>query len=354
MPRTSDRSKTKIPGKASLQRVTEMAGVSASTVSRYLNGTAHVSEEKRIAIERAIQKTGFVADPIAAGLAGGKSRCIGVITQSLDSPFYGQCLLGIEDVLHDVHYLPLFLSGHWREEDERRCIAMLERRRVDGLIILTSCLSDAVLLDHSEKVPMVVTGRNLESDGLLSLYFDNYQGGLMATTHLIELGHRDIAFIKGTQSHPDAVDRYRGYRAALKMHGIPHDAGLVKQGNFVEVGGLEATRELLQEGRKFTAIFAANDQMAMGAALALSEKGLTVPGDVSLVGFDDLVGSPYFQPPLKTVRHSMYQTGRVAANAMLAMLGNQEPQLDPPKPELMVRSSTRSLSAPQRSRRKSS
>lgn len=352
MPRSSDTSDPKPAGKSSLRRVTELAGVSASTVSRYLNGTAHVSEEKRIAIERAIQKTGFVADPIASGLAGGKSRCIGVITQSLDSPFYGQCLLGIEDVLHDAQYLPLFVSGHWREADERRCIAMLERRRVDGLIILTSCLSDAVLLDHSEKIPLVITGRNLQSDQLLSLYFDNYQGGLMATTHLIEQGHRHIAFIKGMQSHPDAVDRYRGYRAALKMHGIEHDAALVKQGNFIEEGGLHATRELLDGGKDFSAIFAANDQMAMGAALALSERGLSVPDDMSLVGFDDLVYSAYCQPPLTTVRHSMYETGRVAATAMMAMLNNQEPQFDAPKPQLMIRNSTRPVGAPSRNRRK--
>jgi LacI family transcriptional regulator len=130
----------------SLKMVAIEAGVSSSTVSRFLNGTAKVNGPKRVAIEAAIRKLKFVPDPMASGLAGGKSRCVGVITQALDSPFYGQGLLGIEDVLLASNYAPLFMSGHWREDDERRCIASLQGRRVDGIIILTPCLPDAALL----------------------------------------------------------------------------------------------------------------------------------------------------------------------------------------------------------------
>lgn len=324
----------------SLKMVAIEAGVSSSTVSRFLNGTAKVNGPKRVAIEAAIRKLKFVPDPMASGLAGGKSRCVGVITQALNSPFYGQGLLGIEDVLLASNYAPLFMSGHWREDDERRCIASLQGRRVDGIIILTPCLPDAALLEQVERTPIVVTGRALSAPRLVSLDFDNFSGARMATEHLISLGHTRIAFIKGALSHPDGVERFGGYRAALKDHGIAYDPKLVVLGDFQESGGRQAALRLLRAGTRFTAIFAANDQMAVGAALALHEEGLRVPDDVSLVGFDDLSGSPYTLPPLTTVKHSIYEIGKLAAEAMIKLINGETPQPKVPPPQLVVRGST--------------
>lgn len=333
-----------------MQMVAIEAGVSPSTVSRFLNGTAKVNGPKRAAIEAAIRKLNFVPDPMASGLAGGKSRCIGVITQALDSPFYGQGLLGIEDVLLASHHAPLFMSGHWREEDERRCIASLQGRRVDGIIILTPCLPDAALLEQLGRTPIVVTGRSLAANRLVSLNFDNFTGARMATAHLIGLGHTRIAFIKGVLSHPDGVERYRGYRAALKDHGIEYDPKLVVLGDFRESGGKRAVEKLLHAGVPFTGLFAANDQMAVGAALALSEHGIRIPEDVSLVGFDDLSGSAYTIPPLTTVRHSIYEIGKLAASVMIQLINGDVPQPKTPLPQLVVRKST--MAAPVPSRRK--
>lgn len=328
------------PGQASLKMVADEAGVSPSTVSRFLNGTAKVAEHKRVAIEAAIRKLHFVANPMASSLAGGKSRCIGVITQDLSSPFYGQALLGIEDVLTEAQFQPLFMSGHWREEDERRCIASLEGRRVDGLIILSACLPDEVLLEQAQRTPMVMTGRSLQGEGLVSLGFDDFEGARLATEHLIERGHRQIAFIRGTQNHPDATERYGGFRAALKAHGLEFDPRLVVQGHFLENGGYAATKALIKNGVPFSAIFAANDQMAFGAILALHEASLRVPEHVSVVGFDDLTASTYFVPPLTTVRHSMYEIGRLAAKAIIHAIRGEAAEVAVPLPELVVRAST--------------
>ena len=329
-----------MPTVPTLQMVADEAAVSPSTVSRFLNGTAAISEEKRAAIEAAIEKLQFVPNPVASGLAGGRSRCIGVVTQALGSPFYGQGLMGIEGELNKAGYAPLCVSGHWREADEQRCIASLLARRVDGIIILTACLSDEALLEHARRLPIVVTGRDLNHGHLRSLNFDNHLGAQLATEHLIAQGHRRIAFIKGTPSHPDAVERLRGYRSALKAHGIPFDAGLTAQGHFIEEGGEQAVEHWLAGGRHFSAILAANDQMAAGAALALHRRGLRVPQDVSLVGFDDLPGSRYLVPPLTSVRHSIYEIGAIAARAMVALLENDNPVLQVPAPQLIVRDST--------------
>jgi len=284
--------------------VAQAAGVSASTISRILNGTAVVSQLKTLAVEKAVAELGFVPNPVARGLAGGRTLSVGVVAQVMDSPFYGAALRGIEDVLDPAGYSPLFVSGHWDAGNEARCIDVLRSRRVDGIIVLTGRLTDQALKACAKNLPVVVTGRALKGPGLFSLDFDNFTGGQIATEHLILLGHRRIAFVNGDPKHPDASERLRGYRAALDSAGIAYDAGLVVPGEYNEVSGLLAVNRLLEGQQLFTAIFAANDQMALGAALALHRRSLRVPEDISLVGFDDLPTSQYAIPPLSTVRRT--------------------------------------------------
>jgi LacI family transcriptional regulator len=321
--------------------VAERAGVSPATVSRVLNGTAGVSDKKREAIDLAIADLGFVPDPMARGLAGGRTLSVGVVTQSLDSPFYGVALRGIEDELDKVGYAALFVGGNWNAAEETRCIGLLRSRRVDGIIVLTGRLSDRVLRTTAKSLPLVVTGRQLKAAGLYSLEFDNVAGARMATEHLIALGHRRIACITGDPEHPDAVARLRGYREALEQAGLAYDTGIVEPGLFHEQGGQLAMDHLLERRKRFTAVFACNDQMAFGAALALYSRGLRVPDDVSLVGFDDLATASYTIPPLSTVHHSGYELGRTAAGAMLQMLAGDKPNAVPPAPRFIARESSR-------------
>ena len=324
-----------------LEQVAKAAGVSPSTVSRILNGTAVVSEIKKRAVDNAIAKLGFVPNPIARGLAGGRTLSIGVITQAIDSPFYGAALRGIEDVLDPLGYCPLFVSGHWTPNAEARCIDVLRARRVDGIIVLTGRLADQALKMCARSMPVVVTGRTLKAPGLFSLNFDNFEGGRIATQHLVELGHRHIAFIAGDPAHPDATERLRGYRVALADAGIAYDASLVVPGAYNEQSGLLAVNQLLTERRRFTAIFAANDQMAVGAALGLQRRSLRVPDDISIVGFDDLPTSLYAIPPLSTVHQPAYELGRLAASAVLQLIAGDQPTVELPAPRLIARESVR-------------
>ncbi len=332
------------PGAAvTIGMVAQAAGVSPSTVSRVLNGTAVVNDEKKHAIDAAIARLGFVPNPAARGLAGGRTFSIGVVTQALDSPFYGAAMCGIEDALLPRGLSPLFVSGHWNVVTEAHCIAVLQARRVDGIIVLTGRLTDEALQSCAMVQPMVVTGRNLTAPGLYSLSFDNFLGGKLAIEHLLQLGHRRIAFIAGDADHPDANERLRGYRAALDAAGVPFEPGLVVPGEYHELSGLLAVDRLLSTQQRFTAIFAANDQMAVGAALACQRRSLRVPEDVSIVGFDDLPTSQFTIPPLTSVQQPAYELGRLSASAMLQLLADAEPTEVVPAPRLVARESSRRL-----------
>jgi LacI family transcriptional regulator len=331
--------------KVTLEMVAQRAGVSPSTVSRILNGTAVVSDEKRAAVDEAVAKLGFVPNPVARGLAGGRTLSIGVVSQAIDSPFYGAALRGIEMELDAAGYSPLFMSGHWRADEEARCIDVLKSRRVDGLIVLTGRLADSALRSVARSLPVVVTGRHLKAGNLLSMDFDNREGARLAAHHLVELGHRRIAFISGDPAHPDAVDRLQGYRSAVEAAGLRFDPTLVLAGSFTEHSGLLAVERLLDSRTRFSAILAANDQMAFGAALGLHRRGRRVPDDVSLVGFDDVAGSLYMVPSLTTVHNPIQEIGQLAARAMLGLLAGERPAVEVPAPRLIVRESTRVAAA---------
>jgi LacI family transcriptional regulator len=325
---------------STLEMVAREAGVSMATVSRIINGTAKVSAKRKSAVEEAIAKLDFHPNQAARGLAMGKSTTIGVITQAIDSPFYGEGLRGIEHFLQQNGYAALFMSGNWNEADEARCMRELMARRVDGIIIFSGRLEDGVLASYAKKVPIVLSGRGLKAGGVFSLPIDDRQGAVLATKHLIGLGHKRIAFISGTLDHPDAQERLSGYRRALSEAGVPYDAKLVVSGDWHEEGGAEATLRLLASKIPFTALFCVNDQTAYGACLALHRSGLNVPRDISVVGFDDLHSSEYRVPPLTSVRQSIRLLGERSAEAMLQLLKGERPRVTLPQVELMVREST--------------
>src|ERR1700720_3497065 len=212
---------------ATLRMVAREAGVSASTVSRIINGTVNVSHGLKHAVEAAIAKFDFRANAAARGLALGKTLTIGVVAQAIDSPFYGEGLRGIEACLRQRGYAPLFMSGNWHEEDEDRCMRELIARGVDGIIVFAGRLRDAKLKRYAEEVSVVVTGRRLRAPGLFSLQIDDRHGAMLAVRHLIEVGHRKIAFIAGSETHPDAVERFDGYKKALEDAAIDFDPRLV-------------------------------------------------------------------------------------------------------------------------------
>ena len=320
--------------------VARAAGVSPSTVSRVISGNAQVSDAKRRAVEAAIAQLAFEPSPIAQGLAKGKTHTIGVITQAISSPFYGEALRGIEDRLGGLGYMPLFASGHWASADNIRCIQLLQKRRVDGVIILTGDLAEETVTNFSRNSPIVITGHQVQGERVYSLNLDNVEGARLATRHLISLGHTRIVCLAGPDGHFDARARVRGYELALAEAELPADPQLIVHGDFSAVGGMLAMKQILDSRLDFTALFACNDQSAYGAALALYRQGMRVPDDVSVVGFDDLYDSRFTLPPLTTVNISIFEVGRAVATAIVDLVEGRPPSAKAPAAELVVREST--------------
>nr|WP_315463200.1 LacI family DNA-binding transcriptional regulator [uncultured Rhodoferax sp.] len=320
--------------------VARVAGVSPSTVSRILNGTARVAPAKREAVEAAIAQLQFRPNIFARSLKTGITMTVGVLTQSIESQFYARALKGIEVGLEASGHSPLIVSGHWNARTDVASLKLLTSRRVDGVIILTSDIADADVLAVAKQQPVVITERALEGPNLRSIHVDQKFGGYLATQHLLALGHTRIAHIAGVDKRSDAQDRYQGYLQAHAEAGLEPDARLLVRGDFTDQGGHAAAQQLMDSGVPFSAIFCANDDTAQGARLALYQRGLRVPEDVSLVGFDDMPTSRFMTPPLTSVRQPVYQVGLYAARMLLEMMGYpaETPQLPPL--ELMVRETT--------------
>ena len=328
---------------STLLDVARLAGVSPSTVSRILNGTAKVSDDKRLAVQAAIEKMNFAPNQMAQGLKKGRSMTIGIVVQDISSPFFDETLRGVDDALKGTGFASVIVSGHWNAEEEVERIRLLLARKVDGIILLSGRIGDEDILRYAGQRPIVSTGRHLNTGSALGFKLDNEQGAYLAVHHLLEQGHRGIAFITGPAENNDGAERLAGYSRALTEAGIAVDMNLVVEGDFHEAGGMMAMERLFDTNQQFTAVFCANDLSAYGARLCLYRKGIRVPDDISLIGFDDLPGSAYTTPPLTTIRQPLYDMGRIATKALLRLIDGQIVTEDIPPLELVVRETTRSL-----------
>ena len=321
--------------------VARLAGVSPSTVSRILNGTARVADDKRQAVEAAIVKLKFRPNLSAQGLRSGSTRTIGVLTQELESPYFAGGTKGVEEGLAGSGYALMVVTGNWSEQEGLERAQLLIARKVDALVILGGSLTDAHVAELSQHLPTAITGRQLIAPGVSSFHCDQIQGGLLATEHLIRLGHRHIAHIAGAAHHLDSKERCDGYFLAHQRAGLSVDPRLIVAGDFLEASGERAMHQLFEVGATFTAVFCANDQMLWGARRALYRRGIRVPEDISLVGVDDLPQSAYMTPPITTVRQPIHDLGRAAAIAVLQALGAAPAQtINHPPLELIVRETT--------------
>ena len=322
-----------------IRDIARRAGVSASTVSRVLNNRVPVADAKREAVLSVVQSLAYRPNAVAQELARGHSQAIGVLPQGIANSFYSQVLKGVERGLRGTGYYPLFAGGEEAVE-EGEALDQLLAHRVDALILVGGHLAEEALIPLAERIPLLAVGRRIAGLEHRCMRVENREGGYQATRHLVGCGHQRIAHITGMPWHADAVARREGYERGLAEAGLPLDPALIVEGDFEEESGLEATEKLLRDGVAFSAIFAGNDRMAYGAGLALLRRGLRVPRDVSLVGFDDQPSAAYAWPPLTTVRQPTVEMGMAAARALVDELEGRGFALPSFRTELVRREST--------------
>lgn len=327
-----------------IREVSRRAKVSASTVSRVLNGTVPVAEMTRRRVLDAIEELDYRPNTFARSLATNRSGGVGVSVNDLGSPFYGAMIKGVEAEVEEAGMHLLVASGHVDAAREREALDFLVDRRCDALVVHLESMSDAEILSVMDRgVPLILMGRYLADAEDRCVWLDNERGGELATDHLLASGHARIAHLAGPLYYPDARARLHGYRRALERAGIMYDERFVVEADFQELGGYEATQRLIARGVGFDAIVSANDQMAAGALQALRENGCSVPGDVSVIGFDDVLFARYLTPTLTTIRQPLVEMGRAAARIALALLDGKETEVRRRfDPTLIVRESVRS------------
>jgi DNA-binding LacI/PurR family transcriptional regulator len=317
--------------------VARLAGVSPITVSRVINGHARVTLETRERVQQAIDELGYRSNMAARTLAGGRSRVLGVI--SVETEFYGpsNTLFGIEAAARAVGHMVSFVTVRDPTVDALRSgIDHLSDAHVEGLIVIAP-VHEAVRAVGiiNPKVPFVVTSGTNGAPATVSI--DQVHGGRLATAHLLDLGHRTVHHVRGKWGWIDADDREDGWRRELKARKLP--VPQVLRGDWGPRSGYEAGRALAADP-DVTAIFVANDQMTLGLMLALREAGRAVPGDVSVVGFDDIPEAEFFGTPLTTVRQDLREVGRRSVDLLLGTIGGRAPEQITIEPTLVIRSST--------------
>jgi LacI family transcriptional regulator len=339
--------------KVTLRDVARLAGVHPATASRALNEQTRslVRAETAERVVEAARSLDYRPDHMARSLKTRRSSTVGVIVPDLTNPLFPPIVRGIEDRLTPRGYVALLGNTDNDDDRERRVIEGMRDRHIDGLIVATARRRHALLVDSSRSgMPIVLVNRVVDDHLLPSVSVDDPLGARQAVAHLVSLGHQRIGHVAGPQQLSTGHGRYRGFVGGLEACGLEPDHRLIVfADSFSEAEGYRRSVELLESGRRPTAIVAGNDMIALGTLRALEDAGLSCPGDISVVGFNDMPFMDRIAPPLTTVRLPHYEVGAAAADLLLERLADPGA---PVKilflpPELVVRSST----APPRSER---
>ena len=306
-----------------MKDVARLAGVSISTVSHVINKTRYVEPETREKVYEAIKTLGYRPNILASSLRKRVTNTIGLIISNITNLFYPEVVRGVEDLLAKYNYNLILCNSDENVEKEKNYIEVLFSRRVDGLIITPSKSSETrenLDLFREKNIPVVLVDRKiegLEEDVVLA---DNIEGTYEAISYLISLGHKRIGIITGPLDTTTGCERLEGYLKALEDKGIKKDDNLIYEGDFKEEGGYKGVEALLNISNPPTAIFTSNNLMALGALKKITELGLKIPQDLSLVSFDDMDWFPYFSPPLTAVYQPAYELGETAVKLLFERL----------------------------------
>jgi LacI family transcriptional regulator len=339
-----------------IRQVARAANVSTQTVSRVVNDRPDVAPETRLRVQQVISQLGYRPNALARSLIHQRSYTLGVVATGLDYFGPSRTLVGIEQQIRAQGYsLLLDLLHHPEIENVERILNRLLSRKVDGIIWAVSEIGNnrtwLELDTRQTAVPMIFL--TMESrPGLATVSIDNLRGGYLAASHLLEQGFRQIGIILGPWAWWEVRQRKRGWQQALEEYGLPVEHYQMVEGDWSSASGEKAFRELLNQYPKMEAVFACNDQMALGAMQAAHRAGRRVPEDLAVVGFDDTPESPYFWPPLSTIKQPLVELGGRAVQELVKIIEAEwqsdlviQPETIILMPELIIRESSLAMSS---------
>ncbi|WP_394200911.1 LacI family DNA-binding transcriptional regulator [Shewanella waksmanii] len=303
---------------ATIYDVSVLAGVSLATVSRVMNKNAKVSEKTEKKVLDAMAQLGYRPNAIAQSLASNCSNSVGVLVSELRGHFYGSMMSGIEAEFRVAHKHVIIAAGHSEEQLEKEGIEFLISRRCDALILHVEAVSDEYLIELCQgPVPVVLINRYIEQIEDRCVHLNNELGGYIATKAVIDQGHKDIAYIAGPSWKEDAQNRLHGHKRALEEHNLTFHEQLVYEGDYREESGSQGFLALHKTQQSFSAVVCANDEMASGAMDAVRTVGLSMPNEMSVMGFDNNVLANYMFPKLSSVDYPIAEMGHMAAKMVL-------------------------------------
>lgn len=306
-----------------IQSVAKAAGVSVSTVSRVLNGKADVAADTVEKVEKVIQELGYVSSLAARSLRSHRTNVIGMVIPDVASPYCVEIMRGVNRAIASIHFDLIIYTNcnSYRvnaAEQERSFVALLNGGITDGVVVVTP---DAT--DFPSHAPVAIIDPNQESPQLPSVLSTNYEGALAVMEYLVGLGHRKIGLITGRMELISSNQRLQGYKDGLAAAGIPLDESLIEFGNYTQEYGAVCAKNLFALENRPTAIFASNDESAMGVYQAAREAGIRIPADLSVVGFDNLRESAFLAPALTTVDQNLDEMGKIATDMIVKLVNGE-------------------------------
>jgi LacI family transcriptional regulator len=327
-----------------MRDVAERAGVSVTSVSHYINKTRPISDSLQGRIEQAMAELNFKPNAVARSLRIKQTKSVGVIVPDSANPFFANVTRSIERELFTYHYNVILGNSDGNVDKALRYLKVMTERQVDGLIFIDVGASSSILNDLLRvlSIPLVLVDRVVPGVEVDYVTVTNIRGGFDATNHLLALGHRRIACLSGPRDLPTSSDRLTGYVRALNEAGISPEEHLVYAGDFQIEEGYIGGIHLLGQSPRPTAIFAANDLMAVGVMRAAADFGLSIPADLSVVGFDDIPLARFTNPALTTITQPITQLGVITASFMLRRIqdGSLPPERKVLETDLIIRHTT--------------
>ncbi|MBB3108917.1 LacI family transcriptional regulator [Paenibacillus phyllosphaerae] len=305
--------------------VARRAKVSVATVSRVLNRSEQVSEKTKQRVLKAIAEMNYTPNAMAKNLRSKRTMTLGIVVSDIEVSYYAEIIKGVENMANSLDYKIIICDAQNKQERELEYVSLLQNRTVDGMIFVTPYMTSKELIAVAEEgYSIAVIGRYIEHESIPCAFTDNVKIAKDVVNHLLEQGHERIAFLSGYADAIDSYERLEGYMKALRDAGLPFIPDLIDNGDFNESGGFRSFLRLREKNDAFTAVFAANDEMALGVYKACRELSIQIPSELAVVGVDNIRLTKYVTPKLSTVEQPKYTMGALLTEKLIDQMNHNE------------------------------